>query len=279
MNSKLSQSILKKIQQEKIKPVPKYYFILKNISFWILFLFMFVFGFISFSVILFSINNTEFDLFDSLSETSGIAHFFNLLPLLWILFIGIFLGIAIWGLKHTKRGYKIAISFLFFGNILGSMILGSLVYGFGGAEKIENILDENVNIYESVRKKHQKFWANPEASGRLAGIIQEINFEENYLELQDLKGKKWKVSFSKINKRTKNLLRKISKNNFQENNQKNTSKNISIKLKGKISKNNIFEAERIRPAFRMKKIHERRKKFFEKPPELRKKIRLKLKNN
>jgi len=251
---KLSESILKKIKQEKITPRSKYFFIFKNISFWMLFILAIILGAISFSIILFSLKNTDFDIFDSLCETTGISHLLNLLPLLWILFIGIAIGLGIWGLQHTKRGYKIALSIILGGNILGSIFLGSFVYGMGGGEKLEEIFEDKIPIYQGIRKKHQKIWGHPEVSGRLAGMVESVNKENQTLILSDPYGRTREINY----KNSQNFEPQVGQ---------------VIKMKGQIDKNGKFSIQRIRQARRQKKIQQKIRQYFKKHPELKRKFK------
>ncbi|MBK8922193.1 MAG: hypothetical protein IPM81_11920 [Saprospirales bacterium] len=76
---KPSEKLLQTIRERDIKPVPKGYFILKNALLWTGFAVAMLLGAVAFSVILFCIQQTEFDLVSHLSH-SRLEFFLGLLP-------------------------------------------------------------------------------------------------------------------------------------------------------------------------------------------------------
>ena len=123
--SKLADEILKKIKNEAIQPRSKWFFLAKNISFWALFAVATGFGAVSFAVILYATLNIDFNIGDFLENENLITYWITFLPLMWMLLVGVAVGLGIAGLKHTNRGYRIAAVTLIGSNVLGSVVLGS----------------------------------------------------------------------------------------------------------------------------------------------------------
>ncbi len=223
---KNAQKMLSKIKSRKIEPIPKWKFLLKNNFLWGLFLFSILFGSFAFSVVLFSIQNTEFDLISHISE-SKIQFFIKLLPIAWILFLGIFLFSAYKLFENTKKGYKFSSLFITGGSFILSLIFGSFLFFAGGGEKLEHLFAEKIPLYESLEEKKISLWSMPH-KGFLSGIIIQNNKK---IILQDWSHKNWKIDKNKA------LIRPKVKILMGE----------KIKIIGKISDNNIFIAEEIRP--------------------------------
>ncbi|MEA3399208.1 MAG: hypothetical protein U9R00_01700 [Patescibacteria group bacterium] len=223
---KKSQKLLNKITTGQIKPSPRWHFILQNYVFWGVFLIFAVLGSIAFSIILYAAAENDFDLFPLFG--SKIEFLFSVLPLLWILFLGIFSTISITGIRHTKTGYRYPLLKILSFNILLSIFLGTLFFYTGGAEKIEQIFAENIPVYESFEERRVLRWSNPE-NGFLSGIILE-NKNKEIILIKDFNGMKWKVDIQDASIRLKASLKSGEK----------------IKIIGEILEDNIFIAKEIR---------------------------------
>ena len=145
---KKSQKLLDKITTEQIKSSPRWHFVLQNYIFWSVFLMFAILGSVAFSIILYAATESDFDLFSF--SGSKVEFLFSALPILWILFLGIFSIISIFGIRHTKTGYRYPLLKILSFNILISIFLGVLFFYTGGAKKIELIFAENITAYQSV---------------------------------------------------------------------------------------------------------------------------------
>jgi hypothetical protein len=113
------------------------------------------------------------------------------MPYLWILFLGIFVFIVYYNLKHTKTGYRYQIWFVIMIAILASMFLGSLFSLAGWGEKLDEVLEAKAPYYGEMMNPHLDFWSNPE-EGRLVGIVSEM-LDDGSLSLIDKDRKEWNV--------------------------------------------------------------------------------------
>lgn len=258
--SKLSNSILKKIEQEKITPRSRAYFVAKNLGFWGVFALAMLAGAVSVALILYAANNTDFAVAEFVEETELIEHWFALLPLVWILLVGVAIGIGIVGLKHTKRGYRIALFTLIGSNVLGSVLLGSGLYAAGGGEMIEEVVEEYVAPYDSVREKHLRFWGNPEKTGRLAGRVRSVDQDHQTMTLEGPYGRTWTVPFDPEN---------LPQNQPLE-------PGRIIKMRGKIEDADHFRPRGMEPAQRMEHLQEKIEDHLNRHPELRRHFEQKL---
>lgn len=250
--SKLAGNILKKIERENITPRSKYIFIVQNIAFWSLFILALLLGAISFSVVLYATLHTDFAIGEFVEQSSLISQWFSLLPLLWMLCIGLAIGLGIYGLKHTKRGYKIALFTLIGGNILTSIALGSGLYVAGGAEVIEDTLEDNFKGYESVREKHQRFWGNPEAEGRLAGKVIAVNKVESLMTLEGPRGQQYQIPYG---------------NNFPL--KEAPEVGTVLKMRGHLEAGMKFRPDRMKRSDRQDQMQRRIEDYLRRHPEVR----------
>lgn len=189
---KASEKLIDTIRERNIKPVPRGHFVFKNALVWIGFAMAVVLGAMAFAVILFSIQQTDFELLRHFQH-SRLEMFLSILPFLWIVFLGIFLVVAMMSIQHSSKGYKFTLAKLagFSGAL--SILLGTVVFIAGGARKLEQAFDVRVSLYESMQDKKIKIWSAPE-KGYLSGEILEIN-NDGTMRLKDFKAEKWTVYY------------------------------------------------------------------------------------
>ncbi|MCB2201222.1 hypothetical protein KQH26_00490 [bacterium] len=222
-----SDQLLEKMKLRNIKPKPSWHFTAKAIFFWVVFLISVLLGAFAFSVVLFSIQQIEFDLLTHMSH-SYIELLIGLAPLFWIISLIIFLIIAMIGIKNSKKGYKFSFSKIIAFSASFSILIGTLFFIGGGAQWLEHAFSVRIGIYESVQEKKVKMWTKPE-EGRLAGTI--LKFNEESIELNDFNNQTWLIDIEQAN---------VSQAVFLE------EKEI-IKIIGEIISNHNFRADVIKP--------------------------------
>lgn len=187
-----SKTIIDKIKEENIKQKPKWYFKTLNILNWTCYIICVLIGAASFSVILFSIHQTDFNLISHLSH-SKLELFLGLLPFFWILTLLIFLFVGIIVLSRSKRGYKLHWARLLAISTTVSVLLGTMFFIGGGGDQLENAFSERVSFYQSVHENRKKIWMNPEV-GLLSGTIEKISGHS--IHLLDFNNQEWDIDYS-----------------------------------------------------------------------------------
>ncbi len=222
-----SDQLIEKMKLQNIKPKPSWHFTAKTIFFWVIFLFSVLLGAFAFSVVLFSIQQIEFDLLTHMSH-SYFELVMGLAPLFWIISLIIFLIIAMVGIKNSKKGYKFSYSKLVVLSSSFSILIGTLFFIGGGAQWLEHAFSVRVGIYESVQEKKVKMWTKPD-EGYLSGTIMTVNDES--LELKDFNNHTWLIDIGQA---------KVSQAVLLE------EKEI-IKIIGENISNHNFRADDIKP--------------------------------
>ena len=241
---KNAQKLLEKISHEKIHPIPKWYFLLKNIFFWGIGILFIGFGIISFALLLDQIFETDPEIISYISHvphTSHISFLLDIIPFFWIFFALLFLGFSYFGVTHTKKGYKYSLLQIWSGSILISIILGSGVYFSGYAENIEKNIATSIYFYHSNEERRKKIWNHPE-SGFLSGKIQEIFPDKKQIILTTWEGSRMGILYKDA------IIRGPEGNKI-------LTKGSTIKIIGELkelgeisgNKKNIFKASEIRP--------------------------------
>lgn len=188
---KPSEKLIQTIKDQQIQPSPRWRFTMKNSLLWGLFGLAVLLGAIAFSIILFAIQQADFNVISHLSH-SRLELFLGLLPFIWILFLAVFLLVAMYSVQYSRRGYKFTLTRLVGYSAALSILLGTLFFIGGGADQLENAFAMNVKRYESVQDKKIKLWSLPE-EGFLSGEIEQTTMRS--FQLRDFNGKHWTISY------------------------------------------------------------------------------------
>ena len=224
---KLSQDIIGKIKKEHIQQKAEYIFIVKNIFFTIFFLFSLLLGAIAFSLITYAIFEIDFELFSS-PMVPRFQYLLSVVPLFWLISLLLFLILANFSAKHIKKGYKIPLWMLVVFNIIGSIVLGLILYFSGGAD----FLDQKTSLGFHRHQQMIKLWNRPE-EGFLSGKMTKID-DNTFFLVEDRNEEIWRVDGASL-----------SGVFWKEVHQKYM--NEQIKILGEISGEHLFRAERVLP--------------------------------
>lgn len=184
-----AQKIIEKIKSDQLKPIPAWKFRFKKILILFFYLLFVLIGAVSFSIILYSIQQADFDLLNHM-EHSTIEFLLVLAPVVWLSSLIIFLLASIYSAQYTKKGYKITKSRWLILSTGLSMALGTLFFITGGANWFENSFANNLEIYQSIQEKKISIWNQPN-EGRISGSI--IDYKSDTIFLKDFQGHRWNV--------------------------------------------------------------------------------------
>jgi len=180
--------ILEKIKKEHIKPKPRWEFLLKNYAIWIIFTSAVIIGSLATAVVIFMATHYNYVVTENFLTEILIK-----LPYFWFIILIVFILIAIYNLKHTKKGYKYNIFLIIFLSIISSLIIGSIIYAFEGGEQLEDIFYRRVPFYQKIMQYRGKMLLHPE-QGVIPGVIIEINGDD--IIVQDFRGTVWNITTS-----------------------------------------------------------------------------------
>jgi hypothetical protein len=215
-----SQKILEKIKEKKIKPTPKWHFLLKNYFIWAAFAISVLIGSLSFSVMLYILTDSNWGIYKYLDK--NFAEYLLLsLPYFWILFIIAFILLSYYNYKHTKKGYKYASYLVIILSVVISFVFGGTLFAFGLGEKIDQVLSNNIPYYQQkiIEDKIEK-WHHPE-KGLLIGTVEKAISDEEVI-VKDFEKKEWKVKLEEkipkeiLEKRINQEIRMIGKKQGEE---------------------------------------------------------------
>jgi len=185
--TKISKSVIDKIDEKHIKPIPKWEFVLLNVLMWALFVVTILLGGIATSIVILKLSNTQW----ALAPRIG-GNFFIVLPYIWFGLLALMIIIGSKIFERTKKGYKSnhwAIAGI---SILASIVIGCIFYSTHAAENVEETMQRHLPAYKELQQMREKVWHLPE-EGMLPGRIVEQT-SETLIILNDLTGQTWEVN-------------------------------------------------------------------------------------
>ena len=186
----LDKKIIKTIKERKLTPRPRWQFLLKNYLIWSGGVLSLLAGSLAFAMILFMVKNNDWRMYAPISG-SLLKFVFLTLPYFWLLFLFLFIMVAYFNLRHTKKGYRYSLISIIIGSFALSMILGSGLYAVGLGQAVDDILGKKAPFYERFINKRMGMWSNPDR-GLLAGVIID-KISDNEFKLLDIKRKEWLI--------------------------------------------------------------------------------------
>ncbi len=233
MKSQLD-SIWQRIEKEKIKPLPKWVLLIRQVGIWSGFAASVAFGALTLAYLVFLLENMNADILLVTMPWEMIS----LAPLTWTVTFILFLVLAFWTVEHTESGYKIHFSLW----ILGNIALTSVLALFLIAMEIPRNLEPSINSFLppiSATRFEERLWHRGN-EGRLQGEV--LSSKEDQIVLQNIQGEQWIVLIRPHTKRPTSL-----------------EKSITIRVIGRITGEQEVEADMIIPVPRP----------FKRPPEKR----------
>lgn len=222
-----SDKLIDKINQKNIKPIPKWVFKAKYILLWIFYICFISFGAISISLILFSVQQSDFNLLSHIGH-GQIEMILTLIPYIWLILLLLLICGSVYAIYNSKKGYKFQITKLIAYNIGLSIVLGILFFLSGGGDILEKTFTSKMGIWESIEDKKSKIWNNPD-EGTLSGKI--ITYDSLKWSISGLDQKKWEVDIRSAFIANSVLIEKGEK----------------VKMIGEITNNKTFKAKEIYP--------------------------------
>lgn len=186
-----AEKLLEALRERGVPQKPRWKFFVRNAAYWIAYGFFMLLGGVAFSIILYAALESEFDLL-SYHPRSPLLLFLKLLPLFWIACAVLCTGVSLFGIRHTKAGYRYSLPLLIGTSIVSSIVLGTLFFFAGGAERIEQALVQSVGAYQGVAEKKMALWSMPE-DGFLSGKIFSMG---EVLVIEDFAGETWSIDIT-----------------------------------------------------------------------------------
>ena len=231
---KTSKKVIDRIENENIKPIGRWSFVLKNSFLWTLFGLNILFGSIGLAITIYLFEMS--DIFNLILSVNDLVEVLILaIPGIWILLTIVFLIVGYLNFRYTERGYMFSLPRIFLINILAILLLGIFLHSTNASERLNSVFSEAISTYNQVVDPRYKVWNRPD-QGYIAGEILSVDEKEmgngsESLQMEDLDKNRWDVDISDARIRRPVVLEQGQK----------------IKVKGNALDENTFEASDVLP--------------------------------
>jgi len=188
--SDLALKTLSRLETEHLKPRPRWHFLLKNYVLWGVGIFSLLLGSVAVATIIFMLTDHEWEVYEYLDRTWW-QHVLISLPYFWLIVLAGLTVLTFYNFKHTRYGYRYMSYLVTLGSIIISLLLGLVLYWRGLGATLDNLLSNQLPLYNKLVYTKQDVWQNPE-HGLLGGYIIELIDGNNFL-LRDFANNWWQV--------------------------------------------------------------------------------------
>ncbi len=228
MTNELSEKIIEEIKKQGIEPRPRWQFILKRWVLWSLAIFSTILGGIAIAVIIFLFIDHDASARVYLAQ-SAVEDILLAIPYFWFVTLAVLTGVTKYAVRHTKLGYRYAITRIVATVLISSIFLGITLNAMDVGEQVQDFLVETVPSYDALTYTSKDAWLQP-AKGLLGGTITAIISPEEF-KLLDFHKKSWH----------------IDTNELQDKNDMTIKQGAVVKIIGTQKDNSTFRAGQIFP--------------------------------
>lgn len=201
----LAAAVLGQIEGEHIAPHSRLFFVAKEAGVWSLWLMTVIFGALAIAVTT-AVGAYRYATGYELTHESFFGYAAEVLPSLWIFVFGAMTFLAVYNLRHTKRGYRYSVMVILGSSLLGSLTGGLALHLVGFGFTLDHLLGTYVPSYQSQDKVELRLWQRPE-QGRLVGIPDmSVVLPDGSIRFKDVKNGEWSLVVEELPARDAELV-------------------------------------------------------------------------
>ncbi len=205
LNKSFKDALLKKIESEQVCPRSKFSFLCQECGVWFFWMISVVVGAFAVAVSLFVVTHRQYELYEA-THNNFFTFVVEVLPYVWIITFILMVFIAVYNFRNTKHGYRYSLRLVVISSVILSFAGGSSLQMFGLGYTIDNILGQQMPIYQSQGKLEQKMWQMPN-DGRLLGVLMiPVVSTTSIIVFHDVEGREWSMNIDELNPRDIDLL-------------------------------------------------------------------------
>jgi hypothetical protein len=189
---KLADAVLQRLQDEQVKPVPRWCWQCLESVLWMLWCASVLFGALSISIFIFAAVHMRFDLYEA-THDSVLEYAVELLPYIWIFIFIVMLVLAYRNLRHTKTGYRYTFAQVVVSSVFFSILGGILLHVAGVGARLDKQLGDYMPTYYSLEERELQRWQRPEL-GRLVGTHLPDSGSTTTALFIDSEGVRWQLN-------------------------------------------------------------------------------------
>ncbi len=210
MQNVRSGFILEEIEKRNAALIPRWHFLVRRFGFWMLAVISVFTGAISMATAIYVFLDHDFiedqDYINRFFiERPIIADIIASIPYVWLAALALFLLIAFFGFRHTRKGYRYSSTKVIVASLSASLLLSVALNTVDIGEYIHHYLIENVHVYNKLIYANEHRWTNSE-KGLLGGKVIKIDKYSRLLVVRDFNKAIWYVDISKAELHSKTLV-------------------------------------------------------------------------
>ena len=195
----LTEKIISQIDSEKIKPNPKWQFILKEDMYWIFWALSVIIGAGAVTGIMYRIGNSGLKYYE-VTHDNFVSFAYDTLPLVWIVILLVIVILSYLNIRKTNKGYKYPLLLVLCASVGASSIIGNFMYVLGAGPVFDREMAERFPLHRSAFVMEKEKWVKPE-KGLLAGSVVIVDDDGQNVIVEDFTGHRWVVSTTEMTRR------------------------------------------------------------------------------
>ncbi len=207
MQKDRSKFILDEIEKRHVELIPRWRFLVKRLSFWLLAAISVVTGGLAMATAIYVFIDNDF-----IADHDYIHRFFterplvediiSSIPYVWLAALALFTLVAFFGFRHTKKGYRYSAPKVIAASLSASLFLSLCLNTVDVGGYIHRYLIENVHVYNNLINANEQRWTNSQ-KGFLGGKVIKIDNVQHQIVLRDFNMGIWRVDINKAEVRPK----------------------------------------------------------------------------
>ena len=201
----LRSSVYDRIDCEKICPHSRLFFLTQEYFIWAVWISSILIGALAVAVSLFVLKYRQYAFYEATHE-NFFTFVIEALPYLWIIIFGLMAFVAVYNIRHTKKGYRYPLWQILGSSMVLSLAGGAALQTFGFGYSVDHLLGQQMRMYGSQEKLEEKLWQNPN-EGRLIGhMLHQAMVPTSTVVFTDEAGGVWQVDVSELSIDERDLL-------------------------------------------------------------------------
>lgn len=187
--------VINKIEQEKVTPIARWHFTLRNSGFWSLWAVSILIGSCATAASIFTFLHSGWQ-YREVTHDSFLRFFFDVMPLFWLVSLMVMIVFGYYNIRHTQRGYRFSFFLVVLASVVASFIGGTLLYTLGVAGAIDDIR-RPLPFGAPIMYIEEQNWNDIER-GLIAGEVLEFAPGDTTVIVKLFSGKSQNVSLSEL---------------------------------------------------------------------------------
>lgn len=190
-------SVMSRIECGEVWPRSRRFFQTRECVVWALWALSVVVGALAVAVTLFVFTHRQYALYEA-THDNFFTFMVEVLPFVWVIVFAAMVGLGVYELRRTKRGYRYPLWQIFASSMVLSLAGGAALQLFGLGYATDHMLGERMGMYDSQEKIEKRLWQKPN-EGRLVGIAEvPLVPPATAVMFKDVEGSVWQVSIKDL---------------------------------------------------------------------------------